>query len=89
MGIPGEYDHPDYKRALERVVKAGKKHGKRPRPAGDRRRRRRSPRSRRAGTCICYHGDAWLLQVAIRQGIDGIRAGVGEGQAGRKGQGRR
>ena len=25
---------------------------------------------------ICYHGDAWLLQVAIRQGIDGIRAGV-------------
>ena len=25
---------------------------------------------------ICYHGDAWLLQVAIRQGIEGIRAGV-------------
>jgi hypothetical protein len=24
---------------------------------------------------ICYHGDVWLLQTAIRQGIDGIRSG--------------
>jgi 2-dehydro-3-deoxyglucarate aldolase/4-hydroxy-2-oxoheptanedioate aldolase len=75
MGITGQYDHPDYKRALERVVKAGKKHGKRLgrlvtdidggiAEAGE------------GWDTLCYHGDAWLLQVAIRQGIDGIRAGA-------------
>lgn len=75
MGITGQYDHPDYKRALERVVKAGKKHGKRLgrlvtdidggiAEAGE------------GWDTLCYHGDAWLMQVAIRQGIDAIRAGV-------------
>ena len=34
---------------------------------------------------IVYHGDAWLMQVAIRQGIDGIKAGV---SAKAKGKGR-
>ncbi|MEZ5863154.1 MAG: aldolase/citrate lyase family protein [Geminicoccaceae bacterium] len=27
MGIPGQFDHPDYKKALAKVLKAGQKHG--------------------------------------------------------------
>ena len=84
MGIPGEYDHPDFKRALERVLKAGKKHKK---GLG------RMVTDVASGVAlakegwdlIVYHGDAWLMQVAIRQGIDGIKAGVA---AGTKGKGR-
>jgi 2-dehydro-3-deoxyglucarate aldolase/4-hydroxy-2-oxoheptanedioate aldolase len=83
MGIPGEYDHPDFKRALERVLKAGKKHGK---GLG------RMVTDVASGVAlakegwdlIVYHGDAWLMQVAIREGIDGIKAGV----AAKKGKGR-
>lgn len=84
MGIPGEYEHPDFKRALERVLKAGKKHKK---GLG------RMVTDVASGVAlakegwdlIVYHGDAWLMQVAIRQGIDGIKAGV----AARTGKGRR
>jgi len=79
MGIPGQYDHPDYVKALARVVKAGKKHRKRLgrlvtdvegaiAEVGE------------GWDTLCYHGDAWLLQVAIRQGIDAIRAGTAKGK---------
>jgi len=78
MGIPGQYDHPDYKNALARVVKAGKKNGKRlgrlvtdvPGALAE---------VEEGWDTLCYHGDAWLLQVAIRQGIDAIRGGVRAG----------
>lgn len=75
MGIPGAFDHPDYKKALAKVLKAGRKHGK---GLG------RMVTDVGAGVAlaqegwdiIAYHGDVWLLQTALRQGIDGIRAGV-------------
>jgi len=84
MGIPGQFDHPDFKRAVERVLKAGKKH------------KRGLGRmvtdvaggvalAKEGWDLIVYHGDAWLLQVAIRQGIDGIKAGLAA-KGGRKGR---
>ena len=76
LGIPGEFDHPDFKRRDRQG---------RSRPA-------RSTTSGSAAWCrtstpgvdarargLRLHllsGDVWLLQVAIRQGIDGIRAGA-------------
>ena len=75
MGIPGQYDHPDYHRALARVLKAGKKHkcglGRMVMDveAG-------VAEARQGWDLIAYHGDVWLLQVSLRQGIDGIRAGA-------------
>ncbi|HET7715146.1 MAG TPA: aldolase/citrate lyase family protein [Bauldia sp.] len=75
MGIPGAYGHPDFKKALARVLKAGKKHGK---GLG------RMVTDVASGVAlakegwdfIVYHGDAWLMQAAIREGIDGIKAGI-------------
>jgi len=69
------------------VVKAGKKHGKR---LG------RLVTDVGAGLAeveegwdtLCYHGDVWLLQVAIRQGIDGIRAGASRAKAKPAGKGK-
>ena len=76
MGIPGEFGHPDYKKALEKVLAAGQRHNK---GLG------RMVTDAAAGVAlakegwdlIAYHGDVWLLQTALRQGLDGIRAGVG------------
>ncbi len=75
MGIPGQFDHPDYLRALGSVLAAGRRRGKRlgrmvtDVAAG-------VALAREGWDLIIYHGDVWLLQTAIRQGVDGIRAGL-------------
>jgi len=73
LGIPGEFDSPKFKAALKRVVKAAAAAGK---PLG-----RLVPnvadgvRQHKAGfTMLCYSGDAWLLQAALRDGVDALRA---------------
>ncbi|MFW5834362.1 MAG: hypothetical protein ACOCYE_09710, partial [Pseudomonadota bacterium] len=83
MGIPGQFDHPDYLAALKSVKKAGKRHGK--------------PIGRLVGDVatgialakdgwdlVIYSGDVWLLQAAVREGLEAIRAGAGKGAAKRK-----
>ncbi len=75
MGIPAQFDHPDYTAALGKVVAAGKR---------EKKNLGRLVADVDGGVAlaaegwdlICYHGDVWLLQTAIRQGIDGIRSGV-------------
>ena len=77
MGIPARFDDPDYVKALEKVRKAGQRHGKR---LG------RMVADVGSGVAlaaegwdmIAYHGDVWLYQQAIRQGLDGIRSGFAD-----------
>ena len=89
MGIPGQFDHPDYKKALAKVLKAGQKHGLGlGRMVGD------IPSgvglAEEGWNLIAYNGDVWLLQSALRQGIDGIRSGyAGLAKAARKGAGKK
>jgi 2-dehydro-3-deoxyglucarate aldolase/4-hydroxy-2-oxoheptanedioate aldolase len=74
MGIPAQFEHPDYTAALKKVLKAGQREKK---GLG------RLVADVDSGVAlahegwdlICYHGDVWLLQLALRQGIDGIRSG--------------
>jgi 2-dehydro-3-deoxyglucarate aldolase/4-hydroxy-2-oxoheptanedioate aldolase len=76
MGIPGQFDHPDYIAALDKVLKAGKRNnkglGRLVADTGE-----GIALAKQGWDLIIYHGDAWLLQVAIRQGIQTIRQGVG------------
>ena len=73
LGIPGEFDHPDFKNASARVKGAARKHNK--------------ALGRLAGTpaetialhkqgydLLCYSGDLWVYQQALIAGIDEIRA---------------
>ena len=77
MGIPGEFDHPHFKAAVEQIVAASKRHGK---PLG------RLVSDPAAGAAeiargfdwICYSGDAWLLQAGLRAGIAEIRRRLGQ-----------
>ncbi|MEM7428487.1 MAG: aldolase/citrate lyase family protein [Pseudomonadota bacterium] len=78
LGIPGEFDNPKFAAAVDAVIAAAQKHNK---SLG------RLVGSVEEGAAlfnqgydfICYLGDLWLLQKALRDGLDGIRAAVGEG----------
>ncbi|MEO1092708.1 MAG: aldolase/citrate lyase family protein [Pseudomonadota bacterium] len=76
LGIPGEFDSPIFKDAIATVVAAGKRHGK---ALG------RLVPDAAAGIAlnaegfdfICYAGDVWVFQAALKDGVDAIRAGCG------------
>lgn len=78
MGIPGEFDHPHFNAAIDRVIAAAKRHGKgmgrlvMSAEEGVR-------EARRGFDWLCCGGDAWLLQRALRDGISGIKAGLAGG----------
>jgi 2-dehydro-3-deoxyglucarate aldolase/4-hydroxy-2-oxoheptanedioate aldolase len=81
LGIPGQFEHTDFRAAIERTVAAARRHGKAlGRLSG-------SPAEcaalyREGFDFICYGGDVWLLQAAIAAGVAEIRqavAGAGQG----------
>lgn len=74
MGIPAQFDHPQYLSAVDRVLEASRRYGK---ATGF---MVASPEEGRAKVkqgfrCIAYSGDLWIYGRALREGIDGIRAG--------------
>jgi 2-keto-3-deoxy-L-rhamnonate aldolase RhmA len=75
LGIPGEFGHDRFLRAVESVVAACRKHGKAlgrlvPDAATG------VALARQGFDFICWSGDVWALQAAVRGGLDAIRAGV-------------
>ncbi len=73
LGIPGDFDHPDFQRALDRVVEACRKNGK---AAGYMTLNVDEGRALldRGFRCLAYGGDLWLYQRALREGIRDLRA---------------
>ena len=75
LGIPGQFDHADFKAAIDETVKAARRHGK---SLG------RLVQSVDAGVelygagfdFICYSGDAWVLQAALADAVTRVRDGV-------------
>ena len=73
MGIPGQFDHPDYLAAVDRIVAAARRHGK---PAGflaldDDWARRYHAKGFRV---MAYGLDSQLLLGALKRGIETLRA---------------
>jgi 2-keto-3-deoxy-L-rhamnonate aldolase RhmA len=74
LGIPGQFEHPSYTAAVDRVLRACDKTGK---AAGF---MVASPEEGAAKLalgfrCLAYWGDLWIYQQALREGIRQIRAG--------------
>jgi 2-keto-3-deoxy-L-rhamnonate aldolase RhmA len=75
LGIPGEFEHKDFKKAIDKTVAATRKHNK---ALG------RLVPNVETGIAIydlgfdfiCYSGDVWLLQSALQDGITRLRAGT-------------
>lgn len=81
LGIPGEFKHPKFRDSIARTYAACKKYNKSfgrlvPDVA--------SGLEVFGQGCdfICYSGDVWVFQAALKAGVDGIRAGC-RGNAGR------
>jgi 2-keto-3-deoxy-L-rhamnonate aldolase RhmA len=74
LGVPGQFDHPTFTAAMDKIVKAAKKHGK---SLG-----RLVPNTeqginfyKQGFDFCCYSGDAWVLRDALAQAAQTIRAG--------------
>ena len=72
IGIPGQFDHPDYLRAIDRFLQACTNNGKAPgvmSTGADEARAQLEQGFR----CVAYWGDIWLYADALREGIAQIR----------------
>lgn len=72
LGIPGQFAHPAYLAAVERVLGACKQHGKAPgimatSLAGAR------DQLDQGFRCLAYGGDTWLYSQALGQGLGTLR----------------
>ena len=74
LGVPGQFDHPRFTEAVAAVVAACRRHDK---ALG-----RLVPDVATGVTLkgqghdfICYAGDVWVFQAAVKAGVDAIRAG--------------
>ena len=72
LQIPGQFDHPDYLHAVDRVVEAAHKHGLSLGRLVDSVDEGAALYQRGFDFC-CYSGDVWLLQQAIKRGLDELR----------------
>jgi 2-dehydro-3-deoxyglucarate aldolase/4-hydroxy-2-oxoheptanedioate aldolase len=78
LGIPSRFDHPDFQRAVGRVLEACHRRGKiAVLGSGDVETLRRGPAE--GFHMLVYLADVWIYQQALRQGLAAIRD---EGQAG-------
>jgi 2-keto-3-deoxy-L-rhamnonate aldolase RhmA len=75
LGLPGEFTHPKFLNAINKIVAGAKKHGKSlgrlvPTPE-------QGIQFYKDGfDFICYSGDVWVLRDALAEGIARIRKGV-------------
>jgi 2-keto-3-deoxy-L-rhamnonate aldolase RhmA len=83
MGIPGQFDHPRFVEAIERVVESSRRHEAAPAIMVDGVETGRAY-LRRGFRCIAYSGDVWMLGQAVRAGIEGLRTAARELEGGQR-----
>ncbi len=74
LGVPGQFDHPKFLKAIERTVAAAKKHKKalgRLVPTTD----LGIALYKQGFDFCCYSGDVWVLQNALAEAIGKLRKG--------------
>lgn len=75
LGIPGQFDHPDFLAAVKRVVAAANAHGK---VAGFMPMNVEEAKLRisQGFRCLAYGGDLWLYKKTLADGLKEIRASL-------------
>ncbi|MCH8155987.1 MAG: hpch/hpai aldolase [Proteobacteria bacterium] len=74
LGIAGQFDHPAFAAAADRVRRAARKHGKAlARLAADA--QGCAALYREGFDVVCYSGDLWVYQQALIDGVAALRAG--------------
>ena len=83
LGIPGEFDNPVFTRAVDKVRRAAKKHGKSlARLVNDA--DLGAALYKKGFDVICYSGDLWTYQEALTRGISDLRSSCGPASKGKK-----
>jgi 2-keto-3-deoxy-L-rhamnonate aldolase RhmA len=72
IGIPGQFDHPDYLRAVDRFLEACADNGKAPGTMSTSVEEARSQVDQ-GFRCVAYWGDIWLYASVLREGLERIR----------------
>ena len=72
MNVPGQFDHPDYLRAIEKFLEACDYHGRAPGIMATGVDEARGL-LRQGFRCVAYWGDLWIYAEALRRGLDAIR----------------
>ncbi len=77
LGIPGQFDHPDFQAAVATVLDACEKHHKVPgfMASGIENGKMLLDQGFRM---LAYGGDLWLYQQAVRDGVDALNAHAGK-----------
>ncbi len=77
LGIPGQFDHPEFKAAVDRVVDAARQHGK---AAGFMASsvEETCDMIKRGFRCLAYGGDLWIYQQALSRDLSRVREELGE-----------
>ena len=73
LGIPGQFSHPTYLQAVERVLEACRSHNKIPGIMAGSVTDGQALLAR-GFKALAYSGDLWLYQTALREGLDALRA---------------
>lgn len=72
MGIPGQFDNPEFKAAVKKVGRACEKHKKSfDRLVADV--KTGAALYRQGFDFICYSGDVWIFQAALKDGMNQLR----------------
>jgi 2-dehydro-3-deoxyglucarate aldolase/4-hydroxy-2-oxoheptanedioate aldolase len=76
LGIPGQFGHPTYVHAVDRVLAACHRHGK---AAGIMAADVETARAAmgQGFRIVAYGGDLWIYGAALKQGLDAVRSGQG------------
>jgi 2-keto-3-deoxy-L-rhamnonate aldolase RhmA len=85
LGVPGEFDHPKFKRAIETTVAAAKKHKKalgRLVPTVE----QGIDLYAQGFDFVCYSGDVWVLHNALAEAIAKLREGCAPKAEARRGR---
>jgi 2-dehydro-3-deoxyglucarate aldolase/4-hydroxy-2-oxoheptanedioate aldolase len=73
LGVPGQFAHPTYTAAVDRVLAACREHGKVPGIMGGDLTMARECLAQ-GFRMVAYGGDLWLYQAALREGLAALRA---------------
>lgn len=78
LGIPGQFDHPDYRNAFDRVARVAVEHGK---TAGFMAMTAAEAIAAKdhGYRMLAYSGDLWIYRDALAAGITQIRTALGNG----------
>jgi 2-keto-3-deoxy-L-rhamnonate aldolase RhmA len=89
LGVPGQFEHPTFLKAIDKVANATAKHGKSLGRLVPNVETGLEYNNRWGFDFICYSGDVWVLHNALQDAVNQLRAGCKSGKAGKSATGKK